>query len=299
MDAAARVDHEAGHHRVEERPLHVDAVVVQDVHVVLQVLAALRDAVVLERRPERGDHRLEVGARAGLGEQAPLGRPRLRLAAVHRRVEVDRHVPGGAGEPREREAHELRPVRVDGGRLGVHAEPAEALRQRERACELLHLLGRVDEHVLVLAQAVPGLVFEALEAPLEVELDVQPAQRVDVGRLPRVKSRRCPSSGTFVSIVTSSRDRRAWSANSWRFSESFFCLSSGACGQHRLHVAVGLDELSARFGTDAGHPGDVVRAVPHQAHHVDDLLGRHAELLDSVSSGPISATSVWPGFMTL
>ena len=49
-------------------------------------------------------------------------------------------------------------------------------------------------------------------------------------------------------------------------------------GQQRLQVAVIADQLCGGLDPDAGRAGDVVDAVAGQRLHVDDTIGRHAEL---------------------
>ena len=53
-------------------------------------------------------------------------------------------------------------------------------------------------------------------------------------------------------------------------------------GQEGFEVAILGDELGRRLHPDAGHARHIVDRIADQGLHVDDLLGRHAELLDDL-----------------
>ena len=53
-------------------------------------------------------------------------------------------------------------------------------------------------------------------------------------------------------------------------------------GQQRFQIAIFGDELGGRLDADAGRAGHVVGRVARQRLHVDDLVRRHAEILDDL-----------------
>ena len=57
-------------------------------------------------------------------------------------------------------------------------------------------------------------------------------------------------------------------------------LDLGGARQQRVEVAVLVDQLGRRLDADARHARHVVGRIAGQRLHVDDLVGRHAELLD-------------------
>ncbi len=59
--------------------------------------------------------------------------------------------------------------------------------------------------------------------------------------------------------------------------------------QQRIEIAVFLDQLRRRLDADARHPGDVIGRIAGQRLHVDDLFGRHAELLDHLVAADLLA----------
>ena len=56
-------------------------------------------------------------------------------------------------------------------------------------------------------------------------------------------------------------------------------LDLAGARQERVEVAVLVDQLGRRLDADARHAGDVVGRIAGQRLHVDDLVGRYAELL--------------------
>jgi len=101
-----------------------------------------------------------------------------------------------------------------------------------------------------------------------------------------------------MSIVTSLRLNRAWSANSTSRSESFFCLTSVACASTASIEPHSLMSLSAVFGPTPGTPGTLSEESPINPITSMTSSGRTPNF-SSVSSGPTSATALWPGFMML
>ncbi|CAM5321889.1 hypothetical protein RLIN73S_06475 [Rhodanobacter lindaniclasticus] len=99
------VPHVGLQHRVVPEPLHGDAVVRQDVDVVLRVLAQLGPRRVLEDRLQRGQHGIAIELR--------------RHAGV---VVAERDVAGPARLHREAEADDVRAHRVEAGGLGVERD---------------------------------------------------------------------------------------------------------------------------------------------------------------------------------
>ena len=66
-------------------------------------------------------------------------------------------------------------------------------------------------------------------------------------------------------------------------------LDLAGAGQQRIEIAVLLDQLRRRLDADARHAGDVVGRIAGQRLHVDDLFGRHAELLDHLVAADLLA----------
>ena len=58
------------------------------------------------------------------------------------------------------------------------------------------------------------------------------------------------------------------------------CLIDLGIGEQRVEVAIFADERRRRLDADAGDAGDVVGGVADQRLDVDDLLRRHAEIID-------------------
>ena len=63
-------------------------------------------------------------------------------------------------------------------------------------------------------------------------------------------------------MVTSSLERRAWSANSIRFSRSFFCLKSGALASTSSREPCSRISLVAVLAPTPGTPGTLSEASP-------------------------------------
>ena len=57
-------------------------------------------------------------------------------------------------------------------------------------------------------------------------------------------------------------------------------LDLAGARQQRIEIAVFVDQLGRRLDADARHARHVVGRIAGQRLHVDDLVGRHAELLD-------------------
>ena len=58
------------------------------------------------------------------------------------------------------------------------------------------------------------------------------------------------------------------------------CLIDSGVGEQRVEIAIFADQRRRRLDADAGHAGHVVRSVADQRLDVDDLLRRHAEIID-------------------
>ena len=72
-------------------------------------------------------------------------------------------------------------------------------------------------------------------------------------------------------------------------------------GEQRIEVAVFADQRARRLDADAGDAGDVVGGVADQGLDVDDLLGRHAEIIDDALAveaalGPVAGLAAGAGF---
>ncbi len=97
--AHVRLEQVVGQHGVEQRPLHLDAVVLHHEDVVLQVLANFADGFALQHLPELLHDLLRLLLVGGQG-----------------------NIVGLAGQVAERHAHQLGRDGVDAGGLGVEGE---------------------------------------------------------------------------------------------------------------------------------------------------------------------------------
>ena len=119
--------------------------------------------------------------------------------------------------------------------------------------------------------------------------------RVELGR---PASRRAASStATSASSVTSCFEMRACSAIAGERLAPLRLLDLVGAGEQRLEVAVLVDELRRGLDADAGHAGHVVGGVADQRLDVDDLLRRHAEIVDhalavDLALGPVAGLAL-------
>ncbi len=75
----------------------------------------------------------------------------------------------------------------------------------------------------------------------------------------------------------------------------------GGVGEQRIEVAIFADERRGGLDADAGHAGDVVGGIADQRLDVDDLLRRHAEIVDDALAvdaalGPVAGAALGAGF---
>ena len=68
-------------------------------------------------------------------------------------------------------------------------------------------------------------------------------------------------------------------------------LDLAGARQQRVEVAVLVDQLGRRLDADARHARHVVDRIAGQRLHVDDLVGRHAELLHHLVAPDASCPS--------
>ena len=150
------VDEITANHRVGVEAAQRDAVPGEHDHVEFHVVPYFRDAIVFERRLQRGERRLQR-QRAVVAERAVAGGHVVCLPRSRRERQAD-----------DRSGHRRRPV-------GQHTEGEPAAR-RQPLGERADILRRVDDPVCLLNRARGGCVFgnqcperqgvEDLEAPL-------------------------------------------------------------------------------------------------------------------------------------
>ena len=71
---------------------------------------------------------------------------------------------------------------------------------------------------------------------------------------------------------------KATLSGSVRISRRFGCLISPGAGEQRVEIAIFIDELRGGLEADAARARNIVRRIAGERLHVDDLLGRHAEI---------------------
>ena len=125
----AGVEHIGHQHGVVERR-DLDAVARQHLHVILQVLPDLEDALVLEQRLEDGERLRNRHLRGHDLAWKEAG-------AVAALAVDQRHVAGGVGADREREAAQLRLHRIEARGLGVDRNHAGIDRARDPGAQFI------------------------------------------------------------------------------------------------------------------------------------------------------------------
>ncbi len=311
----ARVERVRHQHGVIERR-HVDAVLGEHVEVVLDVLADLEDRRILEQRlqqrqcfHDRHLHDAVVGAKveaAGAGAMGERHVARFSRRDGHGETDqlghhgIDRGRFGVEGEPAGRiglgdphlqllarchclvfrtierglgERGDLR--RSSGGRFGRN----RGARASGRGCGLLGRHGRAnrnrDGRRRLGAERFGNTPRQCAEFHLLQEGEqhrrngVAHAQRVGGDHLRHI----------ILETHKLARDARLVGELDELLAPLGLLDLAGA-GQQRVEIAVFVDQLGRRLDADARHTRHVVGRIPGQRLHVDNLVGRHAELLD-------------------
>ena len=68
-------------------------------------------------------------------------------------------------------------------------------------------------------------------------------------------------------------------------------LDAGGLRQQRIQIAIFIDELRGGLDADAFRAGHIIRRIARERLHVDNLVGRHAEIIDDIrlSDDPLLA----------
>ncbi len=299
--------HEGEQQRVVDRR-RLDAVAIEDLHVVLDVMADLEDRGILQQRLQQLDRGLEGnllevgGFAAGVAEIEPL----------LRRAVGERNVAGDARRQSHGDADEIRPDRVEGIGLGVDRHRALGDRPGNPVFEgpgVLHQLvvvlgiGEVGRnrhrHMAVrggLRRCCRGrrsrgggrrrssagitleLAVDAIEEGAEVlrlqeRRDLRAVERLGLQHLEGQRQRRVHVEG----------DQLLGDAGLLGEVDQVLpplrLLDVARMGQQVLQRAVDADELGRGLDADPRHAGHVVDAVAGERLHVDHLLGPDTELL--------------------
>ena len=130
------------------------------------------------------------------------------------------------------------------------------------------------------------LFGDALGQRVELHRPQEAEQRVGSGSRTPISSSGT-STGTSSFSGTSSRDIRAWSANSISFSRRFGCLISPARASSVSRSPYSLISSAAGLDADARHARHVVDAVAGQRLHVDHLVRARRRISPTPRSRPM------------
>ncbi len=292
-----------------------DAVLGEHIEIVFQVLPDLQDRRVLEQRLQKverlaqrnlGQHvaaEVELGRGATMGERHVGGlarRDRQREAdelGLHRvdrrRLGVEGDTAGGASvhDP-SREAvgrrHRLVFGTVEGslgGSGGVHRRGAWGFSPRHRR----RALWRSRRLPLARNRGADRGLDRSRRLGAEALRDA-PRQRVELHQSQEAQKRRrigiddaeMLERHADVDVLLEADQLTRYARLVGELDEllaALGLLDLGGAREQRVEVAVLVDELGCGLDADARHARHVVGRIAGKRLHVDDLLGRHAELL--------------------
>jgi hypothetical protein len=277
---AVRFQHVALQQRVVHVATHGDAGVGEHVAVVLDVLAQLVVARVLQPRPQALQH--------GLQGQL-LGRAGVAVG--------QRHVGRAAGLHREADAHDARTHRLQAVGFGVHGHQLSGAQAFEPGFQPLpaedgfvlagHRLGRRWRRVLTGRCAGGGggwraTAVELLAPGAEAVAVVEAAQAVHVGLAQRQRVQRRPVRHLVGQVAVGHHgDQPAPGGQpGQRLAQVLagHALDAVGRGHHAVQRAEVGDPLRRRLRAHLLDARHVVHAVADEREVVHDALGRHAEL---------------------
>ena len=250
-------------HRVGHGTVQLGAGPRQGQHVVLEILADLLHGRIGQDRPQGFERRGEV-------EHASTGRP------------AHGQIIGLAGLPGEREADQVRPERIERGRLGVDAEPRLPSQFLEERGEQLR---RIDQPVLghpgwagIGRLRRLGAKAQLVAEPVEPALGADRQQGLAVGRL---RLQRIPVERQRE-IVAKAHERPGPAGRLGVIAQALLLLrplDPFDLVQEPVERAELLDQGRGVHLADQRDARDVVHGVAGQGEEVDDLVRADSPIL--------------------